>query len=134
MFEIDLKSRQPLYEQIVDNIKEQIIKGVLQANEQLPSVRSLAAELTINPNTIQKAYRELERLGLVRSMPGRGSFVNEISDQVNQERIEVIFDELKAPITELKFLDVSNDEIKKFVDELYLEKEDGYEGEDESNK
>ena len=77
MFEIDLKSRQPLYEQIVDNIKQQIIKGVLQANEQLPSVRSLAAELTINPNTIQKAYRELERLGYVSSLPGRGSFVND---------------------------------------------------------
>lgn len=127
MFEIDLKSRQPLYEQIVDNIKQQIIKGVLQANEQLPSVRTLAAELTINPNTIQKAYRELERLGYVSSLPGRGSFVNEITNQVNEERVRAILESLKEPIGELVFLEVSSEEVKEFVDEIYIDKEDGYE-------
>ena len=63
------------------------------------------------------------------SLPGRGSFVNEITNQVNQERIRVILESLKAPIGELVFLEVSSDEVKAFVDGIYKEKEDGYEAE-----
>ena len=58
MLDIDLTSRLPIYEQIIENIKTEIIKGVLQKDDRIPSVRILAQELTINPNTIQKAYRE----------------------------------------------------------------------------
>ena len=63
MFKIDLKSRKAIYEQVVDNFKEMIISGVLKPDEKVPSVRDMAKELTINPNTIQKAYRELENRG-----------------------------------------------------------------------
>ena len=75
MFELDFRSRIPIYEQLVDKIIELIINNVLKPDEQLPSVRVLASELTINPNTIQKAYRELEYQGYIYSVPGKGSFI-----------------------------------------------------------
>lgn len=84
MFDIDVKSRMPIYEQITENVKRLIIQGVLLPEEKLPSVRSLAQELTINPNTIQKAYRELEREGYVISRPGKGSFVNYMTETMNR--------------------------------------------------
>ena len=65
MFQLDLKSRKSIYEQVVDNLKEMIISGVLKSGEKLPSVRELSRMLTVNPNTVQKAYRELERQGYV---------------------------------------------------------------------
>lgn len=73
MFELDLRSGKPIYEQIVDKFKELIINQVLETDEKLPSVRELAQQLTINPNTIQKAYRELENQELIYSVKGRGS-------------------------------------------------------------
>ncbi|HEX3033069.1 MAG TPA: GntR family transcriptional regulator, partial [Bacillota bacterium] len=75
MLQLDFRSRIPVYEQLIDRIKEQIIHQVLKRDEQLPSVRELAIELTVNPNTIQKAYRELEHQGFIYSVPGKGSFV-----------------------------------------------------------
>jgi len=72
---VDLRSRKPIYEQLVDNIRHMILSGEMKPDEQLPSVRALASELGINPNTIQKAYNELERLGAVYSLKGRGNFV-----------------------------------------------------------
>ncbi|MGN1048772.1 MAG: GntR family transcriptional regulator [Eubacteriales bacterium] len=80
---VDVKSRVPIYEQIIVSVKSSVLKGLLSPDEGLPSVRSLAGELAINPNTIQKAYSELERQGIVYSVPGRGSFV--ASDTSNIE-------------------------------------------------
>ncbi|MNN96903.1 HTH-type transcriptional repressor YtrA [compost metagenome] len=65
MFELDLRSRRPIYEQLMDKIKDAILYGVLKQDEQLPSVRTLSTQLTVNPNTVQKAYRELEREGFI---------------------------------------------------------------------
>ena len=72
---VDIRSRTPIYEQLCDNIRRCIVSGQIAPGSQLPSVRSLAGELAINPNTIQKAYGELERQGIISSLPGRGSFV-----------------------------------------------------------
>ena len=79
---IDLRSRKLIYEQIVDNVKEQVVREVLKENDYLPSVRSLANELGINPNTIQKAYAELERQGIIHSVAGRGCIVVVTADTV----------------------------------------------------
>ena len=65
MFQLDLKSRKSIYEQVIDNLKELIMTRVLSTDEKLPSVRELSKEITVNPNTVQKAYRELERQGYV---------------------------------------------------------------------
>ena len=75
MIVIDYRDRKPIYEQIVEKFQMLIIKGVLEPDTQIPSVRSLATELSINPNTIQRAYTELERQGYIYSIKGKGSFV-----------------------------------------------------------
>jgi GntR family transcriptional regulator len=75
MVQLDYRDARPIYTQIVDNFKGQIVAGILQSGERLPSVRELAGELAINPNTIQRAYRELETEGWIASVSGKGSFV-----------------------------------------------------------
>lgn len=75
MIIIDYKDARPIYEQVVEKFKNLILKGVLEPDSQMPSVRALAMELSINPNTIQKAYAELERQGFIYSVKGRGNFV-----------------------------------------------------------
>ncbi|WP_213809814.1 GntR family transcriptional regulator [Jeotgalicoccus sp. WY2] len=123
MFDIDVKSRVPIYEQIIENVKRLIIQGVLLPEEKLPSVRSLAQELTINPNTIQKAYRELEREGYVISRPGKGSFVNDMTETMNREHIKTLTDEVEKLIKELVFLDVPGISLKAMIDKAEQEKE-----------
>ena len=75
MIHLDYRDARPIYAQITDNLRSQITAGVLQLDDRLPSVRELAAELAINPNTIQRAYRELELQGWIASVPGKGCFV-----------------------------------------------------------
>lgn len=75
MLQLDLQSRQPIYEQLMLKMSEMIILGVLKADEQIASVRSLARDLGVNPNTVQKAYQELERQGIIYSVAGKGSFI-----------------------------------------------------------
>lgn len=76
MIKLDLQSRVPLYEQLQEQIIRLSLLGVLEENEQLPSVRSLAREVGVNPNTVAKAYQELERQGIIYTVSGRGSFVS----------------------------------------------------------
>jgi GntR family transcriptional regulator len=75
MISVDYRNRKPLYQQLVDNIEDAAARGFLAPDSQLPSVRTLAMELSINPNTIQRAYTELERRGVIYSLAGRGSFI-----------------------------------------------------------
>lgn len=76
MFQLDLQSRLPIYEQLKNKIGELVMLGQLNPDDQLPSVRSVARDLGINPNTVQKAYQELERYGIIYSVAGRGSYVS----------------------------------------------------------
>lgn len=75
MITLDYRDRRPLYEQVVERFQDLMFKGVLGQDEKMPSVRSLATDLSINPNTIQRAYAELERQGFIYSIKGKGSFV-----------------------------------------------------------
>ena len=90
MILIDYKDRRPIYEQVVEKLSELMVRGILEQNSQLPSVRSLATELSINPNTIQRAYAELERQGYIYSVKGRGSFVAE-NHQIREQKKKEIF-------------------------------------------
>ncbi|UQD52133.1 GntR family transcriptional regulator [Bacillus methanolicus] len=118
MFELDLRSRKPIYEQLVDKFKELIINEVLKADEQLPSVRALAQQLMINPNTIQKAYRELENQNYIYSVKGKGCFVNHSSYIQNSEKIQSIKKELKKLITEALYLGISANELYSMIKEI----------------
>ena len=77
MIILDYRDRRPIYEQVLEKLKELMLLDVLKENDPLPSVRSLAMDLSINPNTIQRAYAELERQGYIYTVKGRGSFVAE---------------------------------------------------------
>ena len=79
LIELDYKDRRPIYEQVTEKLASMMMLGVLEENSQLPSVRSMAVALSINPNTIQRAYAELERQGYIYSVKGKGSFVTDTS-------------------------------------------------------
>ncbi|MFC3420353.1 GntR family transcriptional regulator [Salinicoccus hispanicus] len=111
MINLDLKSRIPIYEQLIDRIKQLIIQGVIKPDEKLPSVRNLAQELTINPNTIQKAYRELEREGYIYSLPGKGSFVSEVTEQENNVKIQALTQDFQRIVGELLYLGASKERL-----------------------
>lgn len=97
MIVIDYHDKRPIYEQIVDRFQMLILNGALEPDSQLPSVRVLAVELSINANTIQKAYGELERRGLIYSIKGRGNFVSARKEIVNEQQ-EVLLDDLRAKL------------------------------------
>lgn len=88
MILIDYKDRRPIYEQVIEKFQQIILCGILAPGEAMPSVRSLAMELSINPNTIQRAYQELERSGYIYSVKGKGSFVSDTKNAAELKRSE----------------------------------------------
>lgn len=125
VLELDVKSRVPIYEQLVEKIKELIIMEVLKENEQLPSVRSLATELTVNPNTIQKAYRELENQGYIYSIPGKGNFVAPINKNRKLEKVSKLKEEIKKLILEAIYLGITKEEVMDIYDNVSKEIKEG---------
>ena len=89
MIILDYKDTRPIYEQVVEKFKLLILKNILQKDEQIPSVRSLAVEISINPNTIQKAYAELERQGYIYTIKGKGNFVSDSSTLLDERKDEL---------------------------------------------
>lgn len=118
MFELDVQSRQPIYEQLMDKIKELMINEVLQEHNQLPSVRILAQKLTINPNTIQKAYKQLELDGYIYTLPGKGNFVAPPKTLKNSLKEEKIKSELTKVLAEALYIGIDKNEIYKLVKEI----------------
>ncbi|KUO71565.1 MAG: GntR family transcriptional regulator [Clostridia bacterium BRH_c25] len=125
MIHLDFRERKPLYEQIREKMKALIISGALKANEKIPSVRELAQMLTINPNTIQKAYRDLETEGFIYSIRAKGSFVAPLEDALNMARKETLMIEFEKICKELKFINVSKDDLVDSINEIYIGKEGG---------
>lgn len=118
---IDYKSRTPIYEQIIQNIKFLVITGYYKADEQIPSVRQLTSQLGVNPNTIQKAYSELERQGVIYSLSGRGNFISSDTEKlVNSKKIEIL-GELENVLNEAKNHNVSYDDVDNAVKKVYSE-------------
>ena len=100
MVHLDYRAARPIYAQIVDSIRGQIQAGILASGERLPSVRELAAELSINPNTIQRSYRQLEAEGWIATMPGKGCYVCGLPKYSQQQRMELLraFDRAAAAL------------------------------------
>lgn len=115
MFILDLKSRVPIYEQLKARTLELIMAGVLQQDSQLPSVRSLARDLGVNPNTIQKAYQDMEKEGVIYSVAGKGSFVNDIR-RVKEKEKEAAFISLRQICAQLKQCGAEDAEILQQVE------------------
>ena len=96
MLNLDYRDARPIYTQICDGIRDQILTGILRTGDKLPSVREFATQLTINPNTIQRAYRELEMQGWIATVPGKGCFVCGVPMLAEQEQRQLLeeFDKL----------------------------------------
>ena len=110
LWNIDFRDKRPIYEQIVSGMEGEILHGIMSPDEPLPSVRNLAMELSINPNTIQKAYRQLEADGYTYSVPGRGSFVSDVEGVRNMKKKEMI-ERIAALIQEARRLGITDKEI-----------------------
>lgn len=122
MLKKDPRSSTPIYEQIELGIKELILKGGLKSNDKLPSVREMSTILTINPNTISKAYGELERDGIIETLRGKGTFVTDnFKGKVDEKKMDYIQGELKKIILEANYGGISKEEFLKLVLEIFSE-------------
>jgi GntR family transcriptional regulator len=119
MFVVDVMSRVPVYEQIIKQVEEQVLTGILKEGDKLPSVRSLSVKLSINPNTIQKAYTELDRRQLIITVPGKGSFISEKAIEVVGANSREKMTELNKIIREVALAGVTKEEIINNIEEVF---------------
>lgn len=118
MIILDYKDRRPIYEQIVERFQELMVTGILEKDTQLPSVRSLAMELSINPNTIQRAYAELERQGYTYSVKGKGNFVAENS-HIKESKREALCKRQEELAKEALVLGVEKERLEGIIHQIY---------------
>lgn len=114
MITLDYRDRRPIYEQVAEQFQRLIATDILSPDEKLPSVRSLAMELSINPNTIQRAYTELEKEGFIYTIKGRGNFVSEKSGWITNEKKAAMYS-LKKEIEKAKALGIKREEIMELL-------------------
>ena len=114
MILLDYKDSRPIYEQVVDKLSDLMVRGVLAEGEQLPSVRTLAMELSINPNTIQRAYAELERLGYIYTVKGRGNFVAD-PDVIREKKKLELLDSLNGLAQKALSLGLTAEELTEAI-------------------
>ncbi len=117
LIQLNYRDSKPIYEQIKEGLRKLVISGALSANEKLPSVRELASLLAINPNTILKAYRELESDGYIYTVAGKGTFVAE-REEIFDNRQNELLEEFDEIVSELLFLSVKKDNLIGRVDSL----------------
>ena len=118
MIQLDYKDRRPLYEQVAEHFKELILTGVLQPDEKIPSVRSMAIELSVTPNTIQRAYSELEKAGYIYTVTGRGNFVSD-GTTLQDIHLQQLLGQVRSAISQAKNAGISRDEILETLELIY---------------
>ena len=120
MIVLDYRDSRPLYQQVKDSLRRMMLTGLLEPDEKLPSVRSLATQLAINPNTIQRAYSELEAEGYIYSVPGKGSFAAAVAG-ADTERKRELLAKVREMLSELRYLGVTRKELLALLDEKEAE-------------
>ena len=120
MIQINYRDPRPIYEQVKEGFRKLILSGVLQEGAGLPSVRELAGELAINPNTIQRSYRELEAEGFIYTVAGRGSLVAGVRE-LAAERREKLLESLGETARELRSLGAGQEELAEILKEVYAD-------------
>lgn len=118
LFKIEFDNAQPIYLQIIDGIKKALARGSLQPGDKLPSQRDLAITLGVNPNTVQRAYREMEQMNLTETLRGQGTFLKQGDELVSEIRSEMIKTVAENFITEMKALGCGEADIISVVDQL----------------
>ena len=119
MFQINPISRSPVYEQIIEQVERYVFSGILKDGDQLPSVRSLSVELSVNPNTIQKAYGELDSKGIICNVQGRGSFVTQEASEIVKEKRLGRNGEFRKLIREFKASGIKCEELVEVLKSEY---------------
>lgn len=123
MIVIDYRDRRPLYEQIAQRFQELILRGILEPGGQMPSVRKLAVELSINPNTIQRAFALLEQQGYIYAVKGRGNFVAGKGNYLGQKRQELL-EQLRQLLEEGACLGIKREDWEEKISSFYEGKEE----------
>lgn len=116
MIRLNYRDASPIYEQIKNGLKRLIVTGALKEGDKLPSVRALAADLVINPNTIQRAYSELESEGYIYSIPGKGSFASG-DIRTDTRRKEELQRQMRELVAELRFMGMTHEELLALLKE-----------------
>ena len=116
---LNYRDSRPIYEQIMDGLRRLVVSQVLKPGDKLPSVRELASQLAINPNTIQRAYAELEKKGLTYSVPGKGSFLAKSHESIVRERAAEIRTRLGELVTESQTIGLSLENFQEMTEELW---------------
>jgi GntR family transcriptional regulator len=119
-FDVDPRSEVPIYQQLVDGVKAAVARGILHPGDKLPSVRELAGRIAINPNTIAKAYQELEREGIIETLRGRGTFVAEVQARAidREEKKKRMREMLEKVLVEAYYLQMEEDEVLSLMEEI----------------
>lgn len=120
MIRLDYRDKRPIYEQIAGRLKELMARGILPENTQLPSVRSLAVELSINPNTIQRAYTQLEREGYIYSIKGKGNFAAQ-AERLRGLKIDELKEKLLDLVDEAHSLGLTDEEVIALIREACVD-------------
>lgn len=121
MISLNFRDSRPIYEQLKENLRQMILSGAIQAEEKLPSVRELASDLAINPNTIMRAYRELEAAGFIYTIPGKGSFaapLNEVHDETRRKLMDQFSETARALLQLGVNAQLLNEMIQKEADRI----------------
>ena len=118
MFKIDIRSSVPIYEQLSEQVKRAVIQGLLKKGDPLPSVRKMAAEIGVNPNTVAKAYQELERQKVIITIRGKGTIINDLPEDTGADISDVLA-KIRPYITELIYAGKTRDEITEEIGKIY---------------
>ena len=126
LFYINARNKKPIYEQLCEQLRNQVVEGIAVPGEALPSVRSLSTELGINPNTIQRAYRMMEEEGLTVSIPGNGNFVSMEIETFRKQKIASSLNTIRDEVKTLKRIGIQEQQITELIKDIY-----GGEGDDQ---
>ncbi|MCG8396558.1 GntR family transcriptional regulator YtrA [Bacillus atrophaeus] len=119
MIQIDPRSSTPIYEQIIQQMKELCLKGIMAPGDKLPSVRELATIIIANPNTVSKAYKELEREGIIETLRGRGTYISEEAKKTLVEgKMTMIKEQLKQLIIDAHYAGVELEKLQEWIKEI----------------
>lgn len=117
--DIDMRSPSPIYDQIKRGVREEIIKGKLKEGDTLPSIREMASQIRVNPNTVARAYRELEMEGTIMARQGLGYIVVSDGEKVRDSMFDTLSEELKEPILRLKKSGISLDKLLEVIENIW---------------
>ncbi len=122
-FDVNPRSDVPIYQQLVDGVKKAVARGILAPGDKLPSVRELAGRIAINPNTIAKAYQEMERAGIIETLRGRGSFIAEVQARSidREEKKRRMREMLEKVLVEAYYMQMEEEEVLAMVEEIIRE-------------